>query len=131
MSGVARRAPDASEDGEVSADRASLSGHRPGPGRGAGGGEVGGPPARSPGPAPAASPAPHRLRDLRRLQSREHAALLEQEGHGRSGRDFLPGLDRRAGPADPGQGGASGGAARGLVTPGAAAALGLPHPLPR
>ena len=31
------RTPDASEDGEVSADRASLSGHRPGPRRGAGG----------------------------------------------------------------------------------------------
>lgn len=123
-------AADAWEDGEVSADRASLPGHRPGPGRGAGRGKARGSPARAPGPAPPARPAPHRLRDLRRLQSREHAALLEQESHGRGGRDLLPGLDRRAGPADPGQGGASGGAARRLDAPGPAAALGLPHPLP-
>lgn len=52
---------DASEDGEVSSDRASLSGHHLGPGRGVSGREVQGRPACAPDPGSAACPAPHRL----------------------------------------------------------------------
>ncbi|XP_072481255.1 uncharacterized protein [Notamacropus eugenii] len=138
---------DASENGEVSADRASFPSHRPeprwgagedfrrsgagglGPSCGAAAGPAAAPAAAAAAPGQAASSSPHRLRDFRRLQSGEHAAFLEQEGDGRRGRNLLPGLDRRAGPADPGQRGALGGAPGGLDAPGAQTPHWIPHPL--
>lgn len=107
----------------VPADRPALSRHRPGRrGRGAAGG---------PGGSGGAGPAPHRLRDLRGLQAGEHAALLGPAGHGSGGRDLLPGLDRRAGAAGAGQGGAPGGAAAGLGSPLPQTPQRLPHQVPR
>lgn len=138
---------DASQDGEVPADRASLLGHRPEPlqrvggcpaaarkasrGAAAGGGGQAGAASRGRAAAAAAGERvgapPYRLRDLRRLQAGEYPALLEPEGDGGGGRDLLPGLDRRAGAADPRQGGAPGGAARGLDAPLPQAARRLPN----
>lgn len=108
--------------GAVLADRSALSRHRPGRrGRGAAGGAGG---------RGGAGPAPHRLRDLRGLQAGEHAALLGPAGHGGGGRDLLPGLDRRAGAAGAGQGGAPGGAAAGLGSPLPQTPQRLPHQVP-
>ncbi|XP_067407770.1 collagen alpha-1(II) chain-like isoform X3 [Emydura macquarii macquarii] len=119
------RRRDAAQGGEVSADRPALAGHRPAGGREAGGRRA----AAGPGAAAARAP-PARLRDLRRLQAGEHAALLEPARDGGRGRDLLPGLAGRAGDADPGQGGAPGGAAGGLDAPLPQAARRLPHPVP-